>query len=66
MRKKIVAGNWKMNLFIEEGKTLVNDIISQLPSLTENEHVILCCPFTHLDSVSDIVKESMNTSVHFL
>src|SRR6201988_2613002 len=28
MRKKIVAANWKMNKTLQEGKTLVNSIIS--------------------------------------
>lgn len=45
MRKKIVAGNWKMNLDIESGKKLVNDIISGLPAVNGNNEVVLCPPF---------------------
>lgn len=32
MRKKIVAGNWKMNKTIDEGITLISEIISSLSS----------------------------------
>lgn len=48
MRKKIVAGNWKMNLTLTEGYELAKSI----RSLVENgpktlPDVILCTPFTH-------------------
>jgi triosephosphate isomerase len=64
MRKKIVAGNWKMNLSIAEGAELVGDILSKLPSLSEEANVIFCCPFTHLDRVSDVIKKSGNPNIH--
>lgn len=48
MRKKIVAGNWKMNLDIEAGKQLVTDILAGLPALDENRQVVICPPFIHL------------------
>ncbi len=64
MRKKIVAGNWKMNLSIADGVNLVNEVISKLPSLPEQAHVIFCCPFTHLDRVSSSVNNTGNHQVH--
>ncbi len=64
MRKKIVAGNWKMNLSIAEGAELVNDILTRLPSLSEQARVIFCCPFTHLDRVAQVIKESGNRHAH--
>jgi triosephosphate isomerase (TIM) len=59
MRKKIVAGNWKMNLTLREGYELAKSI----RSLIENEsqalpEVILCTPFTHLKGVADILEGS--------
>jgi triosephosphate isomerase len=57
MRKKIVAGNWKMNLDLNEGYALaeeVRKIVTGIDSL--NAEVILCPPFIHLKGVSDIIK----------
>ena len=48
MRKKIVAGNWKMNTTIADGRTLVQKIVKDLPNLQAHHHVIFCAPFTHL------------------
>lgn len=48
MRKKIVAGNWKMNLNLEEGKALVESILAQLPTLNEQNQVVFATPFLHL------------------
>ena len=47
MRKKIVAGNWKMNLNSVDGVALVEDVLSQLP--TDNStHVIFSPSFAYL------------------
>lgn len=48
MRKKIVAGNWKMNLNLTEGAELVNDIFNGLPSLSADKKVVIAPPHTHL------------------
>ena len=50
MRKKIVAGNWKMNKTVEEGLKLTSDILSLISSNCEmkaknNLYVILSPPF---------------------
>ena len=57
MRKKIVAGNWKMNMDLDEGLNLaksVNDYFRNKPA--EKCEVILCTPFIHLAGVSEILK----------
>jgi triosephosphate isomerase len=57
MRKKIVAGNWKMNMNLEDGLTFarsVNQYFNDKPS--QKVEVILCTPFIHLAGVSMIVK----------
>lgn len=59
MRKKIVAGNWKMNKTVEEGLALameIKDLVSQDPALVAE--VIICPPFTHLYAVATLLKES--------
>ena len=57
MRKKIVAGNWKMNVGLKEGMELAKSINE---SLIEKPHdditVVLCMPFTHLTTISEILK----------
>jgi triosephosphate isomerase (TIM) len=50
MRKKIVAGNWKMNLNYDEVGSLVDEILT-LHSSDNNVEVILSPPFVYLDKV---------------
>jgi triosephosphate isomerase len=52
MRKKIAAANWKMNTLQSEGKTLVANLLSTLPALSESRQVVIAPPFTQLVSVS--------------
>jgi triosephosphate isomerase len=48
MRKKIVAANWKMNLGLNEGSTLVSDILNGLPALDESRQVVIAPTYVHL------------------
>jgi len=57
MRKKIIAGNWKMNKTVAEALTLVKGIQAELAGSTEVE-VVVCPPFTALKSVSDVLTDS--------
>ncbi len=54
MRRKIVAGNWKMNNTLEEGLFLVEEIIKGNSSNTVLK--IIAPSFIHLKSVSDKLK----------
>ncbi|MCU0441031.1 MAG: triose-phosphate isomerase [Bacteroidia bacterium] len=59
MRKKIVAGNWKMNKNFEEGMALVTEIVGMLNDEYQGSaEVVLIPPFTHLNAVSRMVAES--------
>lgn len=59
MRKKIVAGNWKMNLTLTEGYELAKSIRSLIEDGPKGmPEVILCTPYTHLKGVADILKGS--------
>ena len=58
MRKKIIAGNWKMNKTVEEAVELANAIKANLADCNEVD-VVLCPPFTALKAVSDVVSETL-------
>lgn len=48
MRKKIVAGNWKMNLNYDEAKALYNDLKNGVGEMDENVQVIISPPAIYL------------------
>ncbi len=48
MRKKIVAGNWKMNLNMVEGMTLVGEVLSKLPALSHQHQVVFAPSFLNI------------------
>lgn len=59
MRKKIVAGNWKMNKTLEEGKALASEIVNMAGSeLSDGVQLILCTPYIHLSTVKKLVEGS--------
>jgi triosephosphate isomerase len=57
MRKKIVAGNWKMNMNLSEGLTLARSINKYYQANPlQRAEAVLCTPFIHLAGVSEILK----------
>ncbi|HIZ87790.1 MAG TPA: triose-phosphate isomerase [Candidatus Coprenecus pullistercoris] len=58
MRKKTVAGNWKMNTLIDEGAALAKDIVDIIHEVPSDVQIILAPPFTHLDRVGGIISGS--------
>lgn len=56
MRKKVIAGNWKMNLTQEEAEKFLQELILILPK-TKSE-VILCVPFVDLDVAKKITSST--------
>lgn len=58
MRKKIVAGNWKMNLTFEEAEELVGTLAEELDGKEKKCEVVLCPPFPFLEMASDYADES--------
>jgi len=58
MRKKIIAGNWKMNKTVAEAVDLASDIKSDLADCNAVD-VVLCPPFTAIKAVSDVVSETL-------
>ncbi len=56
MRKKIVAGNWKMNKTLQEGIELAKEVNHKVKNLNaRNVQVIIGTPFIHLTEVAKIV-----------
>ena len=55
MRKNIVAGNWKMNLNLQEGVALATALNEALKDKTVNCDVVIGTPFIHLASVVNAV-----------
>ena len=52
MRKKIVAGNWKMNTLPAEGVELAKQVAAGKHTVCDCVSFIVCPPFTHLSEVS--------------
>lgn len=52
MRKKIVAGNWKMNLDYNEGVSLFSEIVNMVKDEKKGTQLaVICAPFIHLNSL---------------
>lgn len=56
MRKKIVAGNWKMNTTVPQGVELAEGIVSKLGEVPAGVQLIVAPPFTHLSRVGEVIK----------
>ena len=56
MRKKIVAGNWKMNTLPAEGVALAKGVAAGKGEVCDCVNFIVCPPFTHLQSVVETLK----------
>jgi triosephosphate isomerase len=57
LRKKIIAGNWKMNKSVGEAVDLASDIKAELADCREAD-VVLCPPFTALKAVGDVITQT--------
>ena len=58
MRKKIVAGNWKMNTLPAEGVELAKGVAAGRGEVCSCVNFIVCPPFTHLSMVAEALKGS--------
>jgi triosephosphate isomerase len=48
MRKKIVAGNWKMNKSLAEAEALTKELIAATRQVDSKVTIVLCTPYTYL------------------
>ncbi len=61
MRKKIVAGNWKMNKTMEEAIALTSELVNMAKDEVRNDaQVILCPPALYLTTIQQYIKELPN------
>ncbi|HMD14827.1 MAG TPA: triose-phosphate isomerase, partial [Bacteroidota bacterium] len=56
MRKKIIAGNWKMNKDIHETATLVNGLKEKMKDFKSSVGVVICPPFTSLVVAKSLIQ----------
>ena len=56
-RKKVIAGNWKMNKTSADGVTLVQEIVAAVGKQADVE-VIVCPPFTGIESAGKALEGS--------
>ena len=56
MRKKIVAGNWKMNLDINQGKKLLSEILDS--DINKDTLTIIAPPSIHLNSFNQMLSHT--------
>lgn len=59
MRKKVIAGNWKMNKLLGEAVQFVDEVKERVPSNDKVEAVV-CAPFPYLPT---LVEKTKNTNV---
>ena len=59
MRKKIVAGNWKMNMNLQDGITLAKELNETLKADKPNCGVVICTPFIHLASIAQFLDQNI-------
>ncbi len=64
MRKKIVAGNWKMNKTLEEANILASEIMGMVADEVKGDtHVIFCTPFPYLVAIKNLVGSNSRISI---
>ena len=59
MRKKIVAGNWKMNMNLQDGIALAKELNETLKAEKPYCGVVICTPFIHLASIAQFLDQNI-------
>ena len=57
MRKKVIAGNWKMNMNQKNTKEFIRKLASNLDPQND-ANIILCVPFVHLAYAIEAIRET--------
>lgn len=64
MRKKIVAGNWKMNLDYSAGLSLFSEVLNMAKDeIRGDQKLVVCPPSPYLHSLSQMAGQSTNVSI---
>ena len=56
MRKRMIAGNWKMNKTYAEGVELAQGLVDELADGTGDVDVVVCPPAVDLKGVAEVIK----------
>ena len=56
MRKKIVAGNWKMNTLLKDGMELAKAVEKLEKEKTSDALMIIAPPYTHLSRIKELIQ----------
>ncbi|MBI5662967.1 MAG: triose-phosphate isomerase [Ignavibacterium album] len=59
MRKKIIAGNWKMNNDLQQSIFLIEELKTKLQNKSLNSDIIICPPFTSLSEAKKLIEGSV-------
>ncbi len=65
MRKQIAAANWKMNLTLEQGLKLVNELLSENIELQDHQEAVFGIPFPYLISVKEILQQAKDDKKNY-
>ncbi|MBS3681800.1 triose-phosphate isomerase [Ornithinibacillus massiliensis] len=55
MRKRVIAGNWKMNKTLTEATQFLDEVVKSIPA-DEKVEAIVCAPFPHLATLVEKTK----------
>ncbi|MBP1969442.1 triosephosphate isomerase [Virgibacillus natechei] len=55
MRKKVIAGNWKMNKVSSEANEFIDEVVEKAPT-SDDVEAIVCAPFPFLASLAEKTK----------
>lgn len=58
MRKKVIAGNWKMYNDLSESQNLISKLISGLSGKVINCDVVICPPYTSLSEAASLIRDT--------
>ncbi len=58
MRRKVIAGNWKMHKDLNETQNLISKLSNGLAKEEFNCDVIICPPYTSLSEASTLIKDT--------
>jgi len=60
MRKKVIAGNWKMNKTLEEGLSLASEVSNMAKDeVPADVNLVMCIPYISLASISKIINDKV-------
>ena len=64
IRRKIVAGNWKMNLDYQQGISLFSEIVNMAnDEVIGDQDIVVCAPFIHLHSIAQLAAGSTRVAI---